>query len=106
MFNLGMLAYYDASPAANRLDHGHTVPIGQGWVDGSPLDQVLISLPYPWGPELEHCEVGKRLVRVLWALPIYEVERQFKVSEGLEAFEQRLEAAAIDPLDMHRPPVV
>jgi hypothetical protein len=106
MLNLGMLAYYHAGPEDQRLGHGHTVPIGQGWVDGSPMDHVLISLPYAWGPKLELCQVGDRLIRVLWALPIHEAERQFKANEGLEALEKRLEAAAIDPLDPHRASVV
>jgi hypothetical protein len=106
MFNLGMLAYYHAGPQENRLDHGHSVPIGQGWVDGSALDHVLISLPYPWGPKLELCQIGNRLVRVLWALPIHDAELQLKATKGLEALEQRLEAASIDPLDPRRPSVV
>lgn len=105
IFVLGMLAYYHAGPEENRLDLGHTVPIGQGWVEGSALDHVLISLPYPWGPKLERCQLGKRQVRVLWALPTYEAERRFKAMEGLEALEQRLEAASINPLDPQRPPV-
>jgi hypothetical protein len=105
MLNLGVMAYYHAGPTENRLGHGHTVPIGQGWVDGSPLDHVLISLPYPWGPKLELCQFGDRLIRVLWALPIYRAEQQLKVTEGLETLEQRLEAAAINPLDPYRPSV-
>jgi hypothetical protein len=105
MFNLGMLAYYHAGPEENRLGHGHTVPIGQGWVDGSTLDHVLITLPYPWGPKLELCQIGERLIRVLWALPIYEAERRLKTTEGLEALEQRLEAASINALDPRRPSV-
>jgi hypothetical protein len=106
MLNLGMLAYYHAGPDENRLGHGHTVPIGQGWVDGSPLNHVLISVPYPWGPKLELCQIGDRLIRVLWALPIHEAEQQLKATAGLEALEQRLDAASIDALDPHRPSVV
>jgi hypothetical protein len=106
ILNLGMLAYYHAGPEENRLGHGHTVPIGQGWVDGSPLTHVLISAPYPWGPRLEICQIGDRLIRVLWALPIHGAEQKFKETEGLEALEQRLEAASINPIDPHRPPVV
>jgi Suppressor of fused protein (SUFU) len=105
MFNLGMLAYYHAGPEENRLAHGHTVPIGQGWVEGSPLDHVLISLPYPWGPALELCEIGERLVRILWALPIHAAERRLVATEGLEALEQRLEAASINAMDPDRPSV-
>lgn len=105
MVMLGMLAYYHAGAEENRLGHGHTVPIGEGWIDGSPLDHVLISLPYPWGADLEICQVEDRLIRVLWALPIHEAERQLKAKEGLEILEQRLEAASINPMDPHRPSV-
>ena len=106
MLNLGMLAYYHAGPEENRLGHGHTVPIGQGWMDDSPLEHVLISLPYPGGPKLELCQIGERLIRILWALPIHEAELRLKTTEGLEALEQRLEAASINALDPHRPSVV
>jgi hypothetical protein len=105
MLNLGMLAYYHAGPPENRLAHGHTVPIGKGWVDGSPLDHVLISLPYPWGPKLEICRRGDRLISVLWALPIHANERDFKGAHGLDALEQRFDAAAMNALDPHRPSV-
>jgi len=105
MLTLAMLAYYHAGPEEQRLGHGHTVPIGQGWVDGSPLDHVLMSLPYAWGPNLEVCRIGQRLIQILWALPIHADEQQLKVSDGLDALEQGLEAASIDPLDPHRPSV-
>lgn len=82
MQQLAFAAYYHAGAPEHRLGVGHTVPIGQGWVSGSPLDHILVSLPYLWGPELEHCPVSGRHVQVVWLLPIYEVERDFKVRHG------------------------
>jgi hypothetical protein len=105
MQRLGMIAFYQAGPIENGLGVGHTLSIGEGWVEGSPLDAVLISLPYAWGPTLEHCQLADRHIQVLWVLPIYEAERAFARTDGVDALEQRLEAASIDPLDPRRPPV-
>ncbi len=104
---LAMLSYYHASGGSFTLGHGHTVPIGRPWLPGSACTYLLVSLPYPWGPSLEFCELpeGGHL-RVLWLLPITKAERQFKRAKGLEALEARLEAAAITPTDPHRPSVV
>jgi hypothetical protein len=82
--HLGQLAYYHAGPPENRLGVGHTVPIGEGWVPGSPLDAVLVSLPYLWGPALEHCQLPGRHIQVLWVIPIYERERAYKIEHGLD----------------------
>ena len=49
-------------------------------------------------------EVGH--ARILWLLPITEAERDFKAANGLEALEQRLEAARIDFWDPARPSTV
>jgi hypothetical protein len=102
MWNLALIAYYQAGGPEFRLDVGHTVPIGEGWVSGSPLDHVLISLPYLWGPGLENLVAAERHVRVLWALPIYGVEAEYRHRHGLEALEQRFEARRIDVLDPYR----
>ena len=44
-------------------------------------------------------------VRFLWLLPIYESERDFIYSEGLEALEARFDAAGFGVADLQRPPV-
>jgi hypothetical protein len=106
MERLGMVAFYQAGPNENRLGVGHTLSIGEAWVEGSPLHALLISLPYAWGPKLEHCLLVDRHIQVLWVLPIYESERTFARIDGLEALEQRLEAAHIDTIDPMRPSVV
>ncbi|MBW3537503.1 MAG: suppressor of fused domain protein [Actinobacteria bacterium] len=51
-------AFYHAGPPSQRLDVGHTVPIGEGWTDGSACDHLLVSLPYAYGPDLEICSLG------------------------------------------------
>ncbi|GID98619.1 hypothetical protein Adi01nite_80310 [Amorphoplanes digitatis] len=103
---LTMVAYYHASSGDYVLDHGHTVPIGRPWLPGSRCDHLLVSLPYPWGPELENCDVPGGHVRVLWLLPITAAEKRFRHSHGLEALEQRFEDAGIIPADPYRGTVV
>jgi hypothetical protein len=103
---LTMIAYYHAGGGDHALDLGHTVPIGRPWVPGSTCDQLLVSLPYPWGPELENGTVPGGHVRVLWLLPITAVEKEFRHSHGLEALEQRFDTAGIIPTDPRRSSVV
>jgi suppressor of fused protein SUFU len=106
MLHLVQTAFYHAGSPEQRLGAGHTVPLGEGWTEGSPLDHVLISLPYLWGPRLEHCALGDRHIQVLWVLPIHSSELQYKVKHGLEALERLFEERSIDYLDPFRPAVV
>ena len=101
-----MTAWYHAGPPSQRLDHGHTLPIGEPWLPGSQCDHLLVSLPYPWGPQFEVCHWADGHIRLLWLLPITRSERDYKITHGLEALERRLEQADINPLDPHRPAVV
>jgi hypothetical protein len=106
MGNLALTAYYHAGPPQNRRGVGHRVPIGEGWVEGSALDVVLVSLPYLWGPKLEHCELPDRHVQVLWLIPISQAEQAFAREHGVNALEQRLEETKFDYLDPFRTSVV
>jgi hypothetical protein len=99
-------AYFHAGPEDQRLDLGHTVNLGEPWLPGSACDHGLISLPYPWGPELERCDWVGGHARLLWLLPITEAERDFKVEHGLEALENRFQAARLDFLNPDRASVV
>lgn len=102
-----MTAHYHAnSDPTFRLGLGHTLPIGRPWLPGSSCDHLLVSLPYPLGPELERCNDGDGHVQVLWLLPITEAEREFKKAQGLEALEQQFDKARIEFWDPHRPSVV
>lgn len=78
------------------LGVGHTLPHGRPWLPGSKCDHLLVSLPYPWGPDLETAHVAERHVDFLWLLPITKAERDFKVLHGLEALEQRFEDAELE----------
>ncbi|HZM76581.1 MAG TPA: suppressor of fused domain protein [Candidatus Limnocylindrales bacterium] len=103
---LTMTAFYHASGGRHELDLGHTVPIGRPWLPGSKCSHLLVSLPYLWGPALENCRVPEGHTRILWLLPISKEEKRFRHAHGLEALEQKLQDAAIDPVDPHRSPVI
>ena len=107
MENLTMVAFYHAGSVENRLGVGHTVPKGEPWVEGSPMEYALVALPHLWGRDLEHCNAGDTHVQVLWVLPIYEIERDFKAAFGLDELDSRFEQR-LPPdfyLDPQRPPV-
>ena len=104
--HLAQSAFYHAKPdASQRLDLGHTVPIGEPWMPGSALDHDLVSLPYTLGPDFENCVWDGGHARILWLMPITESERDFKREHGLEALEQRFEEADVRYADPARPAV-
>jgi hypothetical protein len=96
---LAMLTYYHSK---HSLAMGHSLPLGEPWLEGSTCDQLLISLPYPLGPDFEHCEVEGIRYQLLWALPITAAEREFKKAHGLDALEQRLEETGAEYWDPAR----
>jgi hypothetical protein len=104
---VAMNAYYHANPDVSfQLDVGHTVPLGEPWVPGSALDHLLVSQPYPYGPEFEMCHWEQGHARILWLLPITESEREFRAEHGLEALEQRFDDAGLRYWDARRSPIV
>jgi hypothetical protein len=66
----------------------------------------LVALPYPWGPELERCELPGGHARILWLLPITRAEKTYRHTHDLEALEQRVEEAEIIPTDPYRASVI
>ena len=88
------------------LGLGHTVPIGEPWLPRSLCDSLLISLPYPFGPDLQTSHVGDQHVDFLWLLPITEAERDLKASAGLEALESRFDDVGLEYWRVDRASVV
>lgn len=89
-----------------RLGDGHTLPLGGLWMPRSSCDHILLSQPYPFGPDLEICNLPEWQLQVLWLLPITAAERDFKVREGLEALEQLFDDAGMKYWDPGRASVV
>jgi hypothetical protein len=98
---LAMVAHFHADPKY-RLAIGSTMNIGRPWMDGATPDHLLVSLPYPYGPTLEHCDADGTHVQVLWLVPITATEAAYRHESGLEALEQLLEADGVDVLSPRR----
>lgn len=90
---LFMTAWYHAH---HRLGTGHTLPVGEQWLPGSACDHLLVSKPYPFGPDLEICPLPGGHAQVLWLLPITLAERDYKMQYGLEGLEQRFENGRLE----------
>jgi suppressor of fused protein SUFU len=100
---LTMLAYYGI---AHTLDEGHTMAIGKTLEEGSPIDRIYLSLPYPFGPELEVCRRGEEEIRILWAFPITRSEQELLLREGADALEGKFEDRHVKFWSPTRKPVV
>lgn len=102
---LAMVSHFH-SFEAHRLGIGSTINIGRPWMPDSPLDHLLVSLPYPYGPDLEWAPSEAGGARFLWLLPIHEREAAFVKRTSLEEFESLMDSAGANVLDPHRKPVV
>ncbi|ARB05333.1 suppressor of fused domain protein [Neisseria lactamica] len=82
----------------DRFQLGKIVNIGRPWVGQSSFWHFLISLPYPYGQELEYMDN----VRFFWLLPITRQERLFLDTHSVEELETKFDKAGIDYLDINR----
>ncbi len=82
----------------DQFQLGKTVNIGRPWVEQSSFQHFLISLPYPYGQELEYMDN----VRFFWLLPITHQERLFLDTHSVEELETRFDELGIDYLDINR----
>jgi len=100
---LAMVVYYYG---VQPLGVGDTVPIGEPWLPGSGCGYLLISAPYLLADELWTLHAGRRDIRLLWTIPITADERDYAARHGLEALEERFEAAGLEYWDPHRASVL
>ncbi|MES0837293.1 suppressor of fused domain protein [Nocardiopsis tropica] len=89
-----------------RLDVGSVIDVGGPWAEGSRMDHLLVSPPYPYGPALEHAPEEAGNARFLWLLPIHRSEAALVTGDSLAAFEEILEAEGVNVLDADRAPLV
>ncbi|KJJ15930.1 hypothetical protein HMPREF3156_01644 [Neisseria sp. HMSC06F02] len=82
----------------DQFQLGKTVNIGRPWIEQSSFQHFLISLPYPYGQELEYMDN----VRFFWLLPITHQERLFLDTHSVEELETRFDELGIDYLDINR----
>jgi Suppressor of fused protein (SUFU) len=88
------------------LGLGHTLPIGEPWLPGATCDFLLVSLPYPWGPELQVGADAEARVHILWLLPIAAAERTYESEHGQEALEVLFDENKLQFWNLRRPSVV
>lgn len=100
---LAMTVHYHSS---TRLGLGHTVPIGEPWQGTSLCDHLLVSLPYPLGPDFEICAHQGEHAHIFWLLPITKAERDYKATNGQESLEQLFDEGAIEYWNVRRASVV
>jgi Suppressor of fused protein (SUFU) len=98
---LAMVTNFHADPK-HQLSIGSTMNIGRPWMDGATAGHLLVSLPYPYGPNLEHLDADGTHVQVLWLVPITAAEAAYRRDRGLEALEQLLETDGVDVLNPGR----
>lgn len=102
---LAMATYFHADPKY-RLSVGRHVDIGRPWMEDSTAGHLLVTLPYPYGPRLEHFKDAGQHVQFRWLVPITAAEARYVDEQGLESFEQLLESRDVDVIDPKRPSVV
>lgn len=100
---LAMVSHYHHK---QQLGVFHSLPIGQPWLEDATCDHFLVSYPYPFGEELEICNISDFHVHTFWLLPITKSEYEYKKAYGVDALEQMFDDAAIEYWDLKRRPVV
>lgn len=97
-------AFYHFKTAALNL--GHTVNFGRPWQSNSQLCCGFISLPYHEDIDFEQFEFDSKTIHCYWLIPITEAERDLRLSEGVEALEQRFDEHELRYYDPFRAAVV
>lgn len=91
------------------LAEGHTIggKLGRGVVPGSPITDILVAKPLYEEEDFEVIDLGDDChAHVLWVLPIYPSERQYKIKHGFAALIDLFEQNEVDAIDSRRPPTV
>src|SRR5688572_19129115 len=76
------------------------------WEAVQSCDRLFVTLPYPYGPDLEWCRWRRSSARLLWLMPIMPSEAAYVDEHGVEALERRFEETQVHFADPDRPPVV
>ncbi len=57
----------------HNLIVGDSYALGDPWVKGSKCTHMLVSLPYPYGPDFEICAFGDSHLHIYWLLPVADI---------------------------------
>jgi suppressor of fused protein SUFU len=80
----------------HNLMVGDSYALGEPWVKDSNCTHMLVSLPYPYGPDFELCAIDDSHLHIYWLLPITEREHDYKVRNGAEALEEVFETQGLE----------
>jgi hypothetical protein len=98
---LAMVAHFQ-SFEAHTAGVGDTLNIGHPWLHDSPFDHLVVTMPYPYGPNLEIAPKSANDARFLWLVPISAAEAEFIRNSGFDRFEDLIEESEVDVIDPHR----
>ena|SRR5687768_958332 len=98
---LAMVAHFHADPRY-AVYPGKVLNIGRPWLPGSTCTHLLVSRPFPFGPDFERCVDANLQLRLLWLMPITTSEAEFARTNGVDALEDAFEQHAVDTLDPTR----
>lgn len=82
------------------------ISIGRPWIYGAQADQLLVSLPYPYGPAFENFEHLTQAISIKWLLPIYDSEAKFMSKHGIEALELKFDDVGLEYSAPNRAPTI
>ena len=106
LISLARAATVHCGTLDGRLDRGSVVQLEGPWLPGSECDRLLVTVPYPYGPELEYCRWKYRgqnnAARILWLMPITPAEAAMVALDGIEALEARFEEVGVNFADPAR----
>ena len=98
---LAAVAVYHSGPKS-RINLQHVIDIGEPWIEGSQCDHFLVSLPYPFPPELETILINDIYISFWWLVPITNKEADYAEKHGVEALEVIFEKKRIHYVDVKR----
>jgi suppressor of fused protein SUFU len=103
--SLAMTAFYHANPL-HRIKLGDTLDIGREWLGKSRCDHFLVSLPYPFSPDLETIKINDIYISFWWLFPITSSEALYAQANGDEALWEKFDEAELDYTDENRQSIV
>ena len=84
----------------------HILPLGRRCAEGSSLKSLVFRVPRFEGKTFSQIETKNGDVQFLWACPVWNEERIFARTKGLEALENKLDKLGTDLFDLKRKCVV
>ncbi len=104
---LAALATVSADPD-KRLGVGSIIALKRPWTSGATAENLLVLPPYVFGPGFEVYEPPgeERRIVVLWLVPVTSSEARFVRRQGVQKFEELLQASEVNLVSRGRPPIV